>query len=215
MNRYRDRQTGSVCCVLQCGAKNICMAESERDFGMVRIIGFVVAAMVFGASGCADLREGYKGLTEPEPVVAAPDYDERKFDAATAQQEQSAVENAIELSRKYAQATEELGRCRLENERLAADNAGLKNEMQRLNKELTQAENELSEANRLLLDMRVELGKWKHDVLGFRKEMRQAEQAQLEALAKVLQLLGAEPEPAVTAPAHGGGLADPNEPAGG
>jgi uncharacterized protein YeaO (DUF488 family) len=54
-------------------------------------------------------------------------------------------------------------------------------------------EKELAEANEFLQQMHVELNKWKSDVLGFREEMRQAQQAQLEALAKILRVLGAEP----------------------
>ena len=58
---------------------------------------------------------------------------------------------------------------------------------------LEQAEKELSEANDLLVAMQRSLDNWKKDVLGFREEMRQAEEAQMKALVKVLSLLGAEP----------------------
>jgi hypothetical protein len=40
--------------------------------------------------------------------------------------------------------------------------------------------------------MIVELNNWKADVIGFRQEMRSAEKAQLEALLKILQILGGE-----------------------
>ena len=43
------------------------------------------------------------------------------------------------------------------------------------------------------LEMHVELNQWKADVLGFRDEMRKAEAAQLQALGKILRILGAEP----------------------
>lgn len=48
----------------------------------------------------------------------------------------------------------------------------------------------------MLIELRGELTKWKSNVLGFRQEIQTAQQAQLEALQKVLRLLGGEvPEP--------------------
>ncbi|MFB0524723.1 MAG: hypothetical protein ACETVZ_04235, partial [Phycisphaerae bacterium] len=40
--------------------------------------------------------------------------------------------------------------------------------------------------------MRIELNNWKANVLGFRDERREAEIAQLEALLKILKILGGE-----------------------
>ena len=40
--------------------------------------------------------------------------------------------------------------------------------------------------------MRIELNNWKIDILGFRDEIRDAETAQLEALLKILKVLGGE-----------------------
>ena len=53
-------------------------------------------------------------------------------------------------------------------------------------------EKELAEANNLLVEMDKNLDNWRKDVLGFREEMRQADAAQIEALQKILSLLGAE-----------------------
>ncbi len=40
--------------------------------------------------------------------------------------------------------------------------------------------------------MQVELVKWKSDVLGFRDEMRKAQSVQLQALTRIMKILGAE-----------------------
>ena len=52
---------------------------------------------------------------------------------------------------------------------------------------------ELDEANAFLQQMHLELSEWKTDVLGFRDEIRKSQKAQLEALGKILSVLGAEP----------------------
>jgi hypothetical protein len=41
--------------------------------------------------------------------------------------------------------------------------------------------------------MLIELNNWKTDVIGFREEIRAADRAQLEALLKILKVLGGEP----------------------
>jgi hypothetical protein len=61
-----------------------------------------------------------------------------------------------------------------------------------LQKQLQQTQKELNEANEIMISMRAELNKWKQDVLGFRDEMRSAEKAQLEALLKIMKVLGGD-----------------------
>ena len=64
-----------------------------------------------------------------------------------------------------------------------------------LEPKLQQTQKELAEANDLLIEMRIELNNWKTDILGFRAEMRDAEKTQLEALLKILNVLGGEVKP--------------------
>lgn len=104
----------------------------------------------------------------------------------------TAVESAIELSEKYARASEQLAALKQEKQQLVSQNLKLNNQLQACQQELKQTQKELDEANALLLEMRVELNNWKNDVIGFRDEMRDADKAQLEALLKVLKLLGGE-----------------------
>lgn len=104
----------------------------------------------------------------------------------------TAVESAIELSRKYAELAEEMAALQNENQRLAAENQALKDQLSPCRTELQQTQKELAEANDLLVEMRVELNNWKTDVLGFRDEIREANKAQIEALLKIIKVLGGE-----------------------
>jgi hypothetical protein len=123
----------------------------------------------------------------------------------------TAVENAIALQEKYARALEDLRREQEQNRALSDENRKLTEAAGRLQAETTKTQQELTEANALLIQMRQEIEKWKADVLGYRDEMRKANQAQIEALGKVLALLGAEadsptaagvpPTPTAAAPA--------------
>jgi chromosome segregation ATPase len=104
----------------------------------------------------------------------------------------TAVESAIELSEKYAKLSEEAAVIRQQNNDLITENRRLEEQVTALEADLLQAQKELTEANNLLREMIVELNSWKADVIGFREEMRSAEKAQLEALLKILQILGGE-----------------------
>ena len=107
-------------------------------------------------------------------------------------QGQSAVESAIELSQKYSRLSEETAALRIQNQELINEKARLEKDTRELETKLKQAQKELTEANDLLIEMRIELNNWKTDVIGFRGEMREAETAQLEALLKILKILGGE-----------------------
>jgi len=104
----------------------------------------------------------------------------------------SAVESAIELSEKYARVSEEAAALRQRKEELIAKNLQLKDQLAAMDAQLQQTQKELNQANDLLIEMRIELNNWKTDILGFRGEIRNAEQAQLEALLKILEILGGE-----------------------
>ncbi len=115
----------------------------------------------------------------------------------------TAVESAIELSKKYAKLSKEVSSLSVENKQLRSENERLQTQITEIQENLEQAEKELSEANDFLVETRVELNNWKKDILGFRNEMREAEVAQLEALYKVLKILGGEPEDTATADENG------------
>jgi septal ring factor EnvC (AmiA/AmiB activator) len=104
----------------------------------------------------------------------------------------SAVETALAWAKKYAEASAKLQQAQQDNRRLVQDNQQLQQQLADSRRDLQRAEKELGEANAMLMEMRDELQQWKKNVLGFRDEMRRAEQAELLALTRVLKLLGAE-----------------------
>ena len=112
-----------------------------------------------------------------------------------APQKPTVVESAMELSQKHAMLSEEAAELRRRNKELAASNQQLKEQVVAIEAKLQQAQKELNEANDILIAMRIELNNWKLNILGFRDEMRDAEKAQLEALLKILKVLGGEVKP--------------------
>jgi chromosome segregation ATPase len=118
----------------------------------------------------------------------------------------TAVESAIELSEKYAKLSDQNAALRQENQRLGTDNESLRQQVASLETRLKQTQKELGEANDLLIEMLTELNNWKSNILGFRGEMRQAAQAQLEALLKVLEILGGQAEAGAIGRKHAGTL---------
>jgi len=111
---------------------------------------------------------------------------------STVSQGPTAVESAIALSDKYAKLSEEAAALRLQKQTLDTENQRLKNDLQSCRVQSEQAQKELAQTNDLLLQTRVELNNWKNDVLGFRGEMQDAQKVQLEALLKILKLMGGE-----------------------
>jgi len=160
----------------------------------------VALAVALAASGCSF------GTRRDEPAEGPPATDQATYlkETAVAPDSQTetptAVESALVWSEKYAKAVEEITRAQQENRRLADENRQLGQTIAGLQAELAQAQKELQDANSLLIDVRRANDKWKSDVLGYRDEMRSAHLVELDALHKVLRLLGGDvPEPAAAA----------------
>jgi chromosome segregation ATPase len=134
--------------------------------------------------------------TKPDAATAGAEQGEvtaKRFQDTTAEGH-TAVQSAIDLSEKYAKLSDQDSTLRQENQRLTADNENLRQQAAALETKLKQTQKELGEANDLLIEMLTELNNWKSNILGFRGEMRQAAQAQLEALVKILEILGGQAE---------------------
>jgi DNA repair exonuclease SbcCD ATPase subunit len=99
--------------------------------------------------------------------------------------------SAVELTERYAQLAEKAATLQQQNQQLTEENARLGRQTETLAAQLKQTQTELTEANNLLIEMLGELNTWKSDILGFRNEMRMTAKAQLEALLKILEVLGA------------------------
>lgn len=112
--------------------------------------------------------------------------------ASSEPQSPTAVESAIAISDKYAKLSEEAAALRQNKQTIEAENKRLKDDLQTCRTQSEQTQKELTQANDLLLQTRLELNNWKNDVLGFRGEMRDADKAQLDALLKILKLMGGE-----------------------
>jgi chromosome segregation ATPase len=140
------------------------------------------------------------GCTTPEakPDTVTPGAEQGEVTAKRFQdtpiEGHTAMQSAIDLSEKYAKLSDQSSALRQENQRLAADNESLRQQVASLETKLKQTQKELGEANDLLIEMLTELNNWKSNILGFRGEMRQAAQAQLEALVKILEILGGPAE---------------------
>ena len=119
------------------------------------------------------------------------------------QETQDAVQGALVWSQKYSQAIEKLVVAQQENRDLQQKTRELAAQMVKLQAEHSQSQKELYDANLMLVELRQELEKWKKDVLGFRQEIRSSQEAQLEALSKVLRLLGGEVAQPTTQPSEG------------
>lgn len=138
-------------------------------------------------------------VQKPMEVAVQPDSIEKHQSASVAErfqesapQKPTVIESAMELSKKHAKLSEETAVLRQENRDLIVQKQQLEDQVAALQLQLQQTQKELTEANDLLITMRIELNNWKTDILGFRDEMRDAETAQLEALLKILKVLGGE-----------------------
>ena len=157
-----------------------------------KICSLILLALIFLPQGCSTVRNSQ--LDEEKSPLAEMirnDSVARRFQESAAKNP-TAVESAIELSEKYANLSDEASLLRQENKDLITRNQLFEDQVAALDKQLRQTQKELGEANEILIEMRLELNNWKSDVLGFREEMRDAETAQLEALLKILHVLGGE-----------------------
>lgn len=106
-----------------------------------------------------------------------------------------AVESALLWSEKYARTVEDLSQEQQRGRKLLDENRSFQQQLDAAKADLAKATSELEAANTLLIEVRQENNRWKADVLGYRDEMRRAHLTELEALGKVLRLLGGEPSP--------------------
>lgn len=160
-----------------------------------KIILFLLpSVLIFLPSGCQLpqksvgvilLPDSAEGQGQPSDSVA------KRFQESTTQGP-TMVESAMDLSKKYARLSEEVATLRQKNHNFIAENRRLKDQLTTVEVQFQQTQKELTEANDLLIEMRIELNNWKANILGFRDEIRDAEKAQLEALLKVLKILGGE-----------------------
>ena len=162
----------------------------------------LIAAAALALAGCDYVDEPIVLDTMPmRPVqtYAPPQTAVQPTDAAVAKRftetddgTPDAVQSAMMWSGKYDELAEKYKTLTEENMTLTKENSDLKKQMLVFEADLKRTRQELDDANAFLQEMHGELTRWKGDVLGFRDEIRLAQGAQLQALTKVLKLLGAE-----------------------
>ncbi len=154
----------------------------------------ILPAVVIMCASCTVERpvESLFAPNQPARNVAKADMPGRFQNQTVVAPSASAIESAMELSAKYTKLVEETAVLKADNLKLTEEIRQLKDEFGPCQNNLTQAQKELAEANDLLIEMRVEMNNWKTNILGFRDEMRSAENAQLDALVKILEVLGGQ-----------------------
>jgi uncharacterized coiled-coil DUF342 family protein len=163
--------------------------NKKNAFLMIQLL------LIFLLAGCEIPKGPVKIVFPPEPATAPASGNAARRFQESAPKAQTAVESAVELSEKYASLSEQAAAVQQQNQNLITENHRIKELLDSSQEQLRQTQKELAEANDLLIEMRIELNNWKTNVLGFRDEMRDAEKAQLEALFKILNVLGAKVKP--------------------
>jgi len=172
-----------------------------RRYAKTAVTCLVTAAICIPA-GCDFVDEPIVLDTMPMPPVQTytpPPASVRPTDAAVAKRftetdngAPDAVQSAMMWSDKYDELAEKYKALTEENMALTKENSDLKKQLLVFEADLKRTRQELDDANAFLQEMHGELTQWKGDVLGFRDEIRLAQGAQLQALTKILTLLGAE-----------------------
>ena len=130
---------------------------------------------------------------EPPRVIEPTQQDmQRRFETRP-EEDGTAVRNAVLWAQKYEELSVRNNELREQNNKLYLENHRLQRETDTLKLQLEQTKKDLNEANDFLQQMHLELTQWKSDVLGFRDEIRTSQKAQIEAMNKILSVLGAEP----------------------
>lgn len=185
----------------------------SRTTTIMCIAVWLVGSALAGCNFRPTTVETYPPVNTPARQSGRPAQDAEYLGQMAAQDDpvqpsRSAVDNALKWAEKYARVTEDLAALEKENDDLQKENVALRDRMIRMESDFKRAQDELAEANDMLLQLQGELSKWKTNVLGYRQETRQAQKAQMDALVKILTLLGGEVPDEMSAdasPVGGGG----------
>jgi len=158
----------------------------------MRSVAMLMVALVTVLGGC---QQGWnpRAAPEAEPARPGPGYLSKVAVVQEPRPETPpAVESALVWSEKCARALEDFNQEQQRNRKLADENRAFQQQVDTIKTDLAKTQRELQEANSLLIEVRRENDRWRTDVLGYRDEMRRAHLSELEALGKVLKLLGGE-----------------------
>ena len=155
--------------------------------------------------GCGDMEATHKAPQAPPPTATQPSgqasYMSKDGVRGADKDGEDLPSIAMQYLQKYSDAQEKLVKLQQDNRELTDRELKLGEQNAKLQADLAASQGQLKDANAMLLEMRQELEKWKTNVLGYRQEMRDSQQAQLAALSRILKLLGGEVPPASSQPA--------------
>jgi hypothetical protein len=163
------------------------------------MLSLITTLLIFLLSGCSITKE--PGTFKVQPIsrkqpqqntTQLPSGSVAKRFQDPVSEKPTAVDSAMELSQKYAKLSAEAAVLHQENQDLISKNLQFKDQNTILKAQLLQTQKELTEANDLMIEMRIELNNWKTDIIGFRDEMRESDSCQLQALLRILKILGGE-----------------------
>ncbi|MCP4376521.1 MAG: hypothetical protein GY794_10165 [bacterium] len=101
--------------------------------------------------------------------------------------------NAVDIGagalKDYQRALNDLAQLQRDNTALAKKYDESQKALATSQSKLTSAERELSDANEMLTGMKVDLAKWKQNVLGFRGEMLDSQRVLIESVTKLHVLI--------------------------
>lgn len=140
---------------------------------------------------------------EEQSSFRRPRFPERKMPAQEARHLESqtvagdagghtAVESAMQWAEKYAQAAKELIVVNKRLQEMEKEQKVLQTRLAKAQSENEALKREIRDANAMLGAMKQELKEWRQNVLGFRSEMLASQKAQLQAMQRIMQLLGGE-----------------------
>lgn len=115
-----------------------------------------------------------------QPLAAPPEVPGRQIKLA---------QQSPALTETLSQVLGMLEKEKAENERLRREVAALGQQLAEKDRTIAQLTLERDAFTEQLQTLEGSLGKWKQDVLGFRDEMRQAEEAEIEVLQQILLIL--------------------------
>jgi len=182
-----------------------------RSFQMNTIAKVVIVAVIAaGVAGCDQLALDQTRTEQTGGKTNGEGRSDYLADLAVRSEEdqkdhRSAAEAALEWMKKYSKAADELAQVQRTNRELREKNQTLLARNAKLLTEHEAMKRELEEASAMTVEMRRELNVWKANVLGFREEMKKAEDAELVILTRIMVLLGgaAPPSSPKDTPARG------------
>lgn len=160
-------------------------------------IAITISTVFFSIAGCTTMTEPRLMIKQPQKQQSISNSNaksqvlENRFSDSVIENK-DAVGSAVYWAQKYEETTVKSESLSQKNADLTVENGTLKQQVGNLQKDLTKTKKELQDANEFLQEMELQLTQWKANILGYREETNKIHTKQLQALYRILKLLGAE-----------------------